>query len=370
MVKCGSLIQNLYLNYVRFNALQLVLLIRTRFQNKNMLMTNLYDNIDSYFRMIGGYSLISIEREKELSLIIQYSWSREKIDKAKEEMITANLRLVISCASGYLTRYHGSLTLIDLIAEGNIGLISAVNGYDFFHARSVPFAGYAGKAISRRIERAIRSDQLIHIPDHHIKYRLTLKDLEIEYGDKLTDDIIVEKLGITAEALVRIRTGGKSAYVTSLEDIGVDGQDWQDIISDDKDIDHVSNQVHSNDLLESLNIYLNVLNAKQKTIIEEMHLNPSPPTYRELGRRLGISPERIRQIHIRGLRILRLHIINDWNQKFNVNTKVKSSYDGFDQRMSFLRYDDPEYFYCMAQQDHERKAKEANKILLYLLKGN
>ena len=326
-------------------------------------VSNLYENIGTYIKMITRYERITVEREKELSYIIQHSQDAIEVEKAKEEMTTANLRLVISCAKRFLRRYHGSLAFIDLIAEGNIGLLKAVEKYDPDHESQAVFSTYAAQAINFKIKQAIRLDRIIRIPSEHNKYRMAIGELEELYGENITDEIIMAELGLSETSLENIRTGMVSGKVVSLEEVS-DNRDWQDVIGDGDDQDDDNgNKVCSNSLMKYLRQHLDVLNDRQRIVMEELHFKSFPSTYRELAQRFGISHERIRQIYFRSLKILKGRIIKDWNKSHKKKIHDPPSF----MSISHLKYRDPERFRDIVLAECERQKEEATEIINHFL---
>jgi RNA polymerase sigma factor (sigma-70 family) len=302
-------------------------------------------SLRAYIKSIQGYERISHAREKELSRIIRGD-DPQAADTALEELITANLFLVVKQAIRYINGYHSSLTMTDLISVGNEGLIRAAECYNSDHESGAVFSTFAVPTIRRRMERAIREDAIIASPAHHYKYRQHIASLQAEYGEDLTDEIILQELQITPEMLERVRKGTKSNGVIYLEDLTDDSGAWEDIIEDEGMIG--ADSVAS---LQSLHAYLDhyieQLKPKHQSILKDFYYDPSKPTLEVLSQRYDLSRERIRQIHMSSLRFIRRRILFEWRQEHG--------FDANDRRMKWLRYSESDLYNAIAE---EIKAKE------------
>jgi len=328
-------------------------------------MSSAYEGIYSYVKTIHRYERISVDREKELSYIILNSVDRHEVDKAVEEMITSNLFLVISCARKFLDKFHSSLTFMDLISEGNVGLIRAVRGYDATHESAAVFSSYAGKVIDRSIRKSIKLDRLIHIPEGHAKYRIALMELEEEYGKELSDELVAEKLEISEGKLSMIRDGIESGSVSHLENIREDTDaGWQDVI-EDKTTLTVDEELAKKNLCEYLSEHMEFLEERERYIVSELHFSPKGSSLRILGSKLGISPERVRQVHARALRKLRGRIIADWNKDNSKKVEMPRSFN--DKYMMMLRYAYPDNYSRLCEERHQREIEEASEIVNHFL---
>jgi len=328
-------------------------------------MAGAYDGIHLYVKTISCYERISVEREKELSYIILNSTDQHEVDKTVEEMVTSNLFLVIACARRFLGKFHGTLSFMDLIAEGNIGLLRAVRGYDATHESTSVFSSYAGKIIDRSIKRAIKLDKLIHIPESHIKHRIALMELEEEYGNELSDCLVAEKLEISEGSLRRVRDGIESGAVSYLENIREDTEaGWQDVV-EDKTTLTVDEELAKKNLCEYLSEHMKFLEEREREVVSELHFNPKGSSLKILGDKLDISPERVRQIHARALRKLRGRIIADWNK--NNDKKVGISRRFNDKHLIMLRYAYPDRYDRLYEERHQREMAEASEIVNHFL---
>jgi len=259
------------------------------------------DPVRQYLREIGKVPLLTAEEEVELAK--RY----EKGDKkAKDKLTESNLRLVVSIAKKYIGR---GLSLLDLIQEGNQGLIRAVEKYDW--RRGFKFSTYATWWIRQAITRAIADQaRTIRIPVHMVEtinklYR-TSRRLMQELGREPTPEEIGEELEIDAE---RVREIFKIAQeVTSLEaPVGEDKESFLgDFIPDESQlspVDQASKQLLKNHLDEVLST-LSDREAKVLKLRFGLEGNKQM-TLEEVGKVFGVTRERIRQIEAKALRKLK-----------------------------------------------------------------
>jgi RNA polymerase primary sigma factor len=259
------------------------------------------DPVRQYLREIGKVPLLDAEEEVELAK--RYEKSERK---AKDKLTESNLRLVVSIAKKYIGR---GLSLLDLIQEGNQGLIRAVEKYDW--RRGFKFSTYATWWIRQAITRAIADQaRTIRIPVHMVEtinklYR-TSRRLMQELGREPTPEEIGEELDIDAE---RVREIFKIAQeVTSLEaPVGEDKESFLgDFIPDESQlspVDQASKQLLKNHLDEVL-ATLSDREAKVLKLRFGLEGNKQM-TLEEVGKVFGVTRERIRQIEAKALRKLK-----------------------------------------------------------------
>ncbi len=263
------------------------------------------DNIQMYLREIGKTALLTSQEEKELA-------KRAEVGDpaAKERLIKANLRLVVSIAKRYINR--GPLNISDLIQEGNIGLFRAVEKFDW--RKGFKFSTYATWWIRQAITRALADQsRTIRIPVHMVetisKYTQTKRKLSQELGrEPLTEEIAIE-IGLDVEKVRYIEK--VSQTVVSLEAPIGDDDDKSvraDFIKDEKNL--APTQLVSQELLrDQIRKVLGDLTERERKILE-MRFGLSDGvthTLEEVGKVFNVTRERIRQIESKALEKIRIH---------------------------------------------------------------
>ena len=259
------------------------------------------DPVKMYLKTIGKERLLTATEEVYLAKRI------EKGDlSAKDRLIEANLRLVVSVAKKYVSR---GMVFLDLIQEGNLGLIKAVDKYDY--KKGFKFSTYATWWIRQGITRAIADKaRTIRIPVHMVghvnKYIRIQRQLLQKLGREPNHDEISELLGVTPD---RVREIIKIAEETISLDTPIgEGEDAH--ISDfieDSEAEAPLDAATFSMLQKDLQIVLNTLHDRERKIINlrfGLH-DGLPRTLEEVGREFSLTRERIRQIEFKALSKLR-----------------------------------------------------------------
>ncbi len=259
------------------------------------------DPVRMYLKEIGKIPLLTPEREAELAERISLG---DK--KAKDELIEANLRLVVSIAKRHVGK---GMYFLDLIQEGNLGLIKAVEKFD--HSKGYKFSTYATWWIRQAITRA-NADQArtIRIPVHMVetihKVSRTTRQLLQELGREPTTDEVAEALGMTADKVREIMKIAQDPV--SLETpIGEEEDSRIGDFVEDNDSPDPSDSASYSLLREQLCNILHTLTPREEEVIKlRFGLEDGRPrTLEEVGKKFEITRERIRQIEAKAIRKLR-----------------------------------------------------------------
>ncbi|GAB4343890.1 MAG: hypothetical protein Kow0099_22780 [Candidatus Abyssubacteria bacterium] len=262
------------------------------------------DSIGSYLKEISRQSLLSYEEEIELAKRIS-----KGDQEARKRLIISNLRLVVSVANKYL---HYGLPLLDLIEEGNLGLIKAVDKFDY--RKGYKFSTYATwwirQAISRFLANYGRTIRIpVYMTENVIKYKQATQRLYKEWGRKPTLEEVALELEITPEDVAELHR--YSQRIASLEaTVGdEDGAELGELIEDTQSIDPVDivAKVFRDQKLMQM---LEQLTQREADILQYRYglVDGDPHTLKETGDRFNLTRERIRQIESKALKKLRKYI--------------------------------------------------------------
>lgn len=267
---------------------------------ESLLSVNSDDSVKIYLRQIGKIPLLSASEELDLAKKIQ----EEHNAFSKDVLVNANLRLVVSIAKKYIGR---GLSFLDLIQEGNVGLIKAAGRFDY--KKGYKFSTYATWWIQQSITRAIADKaRIIRLPIHMIdsisKIRRTTIELTTELGRTPTKQEIAYRLGLPVSKLTSII---KSAQSTVSMDTPATSDDDSSKIADfivDNSTITPDGKVSQENLLEDTRKILNQLSQKERDVLilrYGLDNNGMKKTLDEIGSQYGVSRERIRQIETRAI---------------------------------------------------------------------
>jgi RNA polymerase nonessential primary-like sigma factor len=259
------------------------------------------DATQLYLNEIGYSPLLTADEEKHFSRL-----ARSGDQSGRRRMIESNLRLVVKISRRYINR---GLTLLDLIEEGNLGLIRAVEKFD--PERGFRFSTYATWWIRQTIERAIMNQtRTIRLPIHVVKelniYLRAARELTQKLDHEPSAEEIADLLDKPAADVKRML--GLNERVTSVDTpLGPDSdRSVVDTIADTRESDP-SELLQDSDIKESIADWLQELTEKQREVVSRRFglQGYESSTLEEVGREIGLTRERVRQIQVEALRRLR-----------------------------------------------------------------
>ncbi|MDR2694279.1 MAG: sigma-70 family RNA polymerase sigma factor [Chitinispirillales bacterium] len=270
--------------------------------------------------MLGKYREYLFENKKE-ALIESYTYWDGVRDQAKCAMIEANVRLVVSIAKRYA---HRGLEISDLIQEGNKGLITAVENYDY--RKFYKFSTYAIWWIREALSRAIHEkSKTIHLPastfDLVNKIEQFSRKWSVAHGTPPTIETIAKELKCSEEK-IEMAIECASTLISLDKEVGADDGTTVGEYIEDTQSEDPFNRLSLNNLKECISVVLDSLDYKEReTVIMRFGLDDGRiKTLGEIGVKLNLTNERVRQIEIKALRKLKqssmVHELESWREDF------------------------------------------------------
>lgn len=272
----------------------------TQATKKKRAPSRLQTPLETYLREINETALLTANDEKELSNRISAGDAA-----ARDRMVRANLRLVVNIARGYSGK---GLPLQDLIEEGNLGLLRAVEGFD--PNMNTRFSTYASYWIKQSIKRAlVNSSKTIRIPAYMVellsKWRRATTKLTDELNRTPTPEDIAKELGIPKKKLRIVKKAITLYNATPHSDPEDGGLTLGDIVPDER-VRGPEDELINSDNLVHVSRLLDEMDPREATILKmRFGLDDcEPQTLKEIGESLGLTRERVRQIEGEALRRL------------------------------------------------------------------
>ena len=289
--------------------------------------SNSEDSVNVYLNEIGRVDLLTAEQERELGRRIsegQHCQARLQVEeleggerrrlerkvedgrRARDELIEANLRLVVSIARKH---ERPGVQMLDLVQDGNIGLMRAVEKYDY--TKGFKFSTYATWWIRQSISRAIHDQSSsIRIPQHMAEFinqiRRATRDLVLELDREPTIDEIAQRCSMTVERVAELQQ--MAAAVVSLDSKIGDESDAPSLGDQigDQEADDPSDAAARAELRRAVHLVLDGLEPRDQEILKmRFGIDCEPHTLDEVATRFNVSRERVRQIEARTLARLR-----------------------------------------------------------------
>ena len=259
------------------------------------------DNVRMYLKEIGKISLLSLDEEQELSKRIASG-----DEEAKKILAESNLRLVVSIAKRYVGR---GLLFLDLIQEGNIGLMKAVDKFDY--DKGFKFSTYATWWIRQAITRALADQaRTIRVPVHMVetinKLARVERQMALDLNREPTDSELAKKMNLPLDKIVEIRRISQDPVSLETPIGEEDDSHLGDFLADERTMGPEEYTDYTM-LKEELKEVLETLTKREEEVLELRFglYDGTCHTLEEVGKKFGVTRERIRQIEAKALRKLR-----------------------------------------------------------------
>lgn len=289
---------------------------------ENLSSINTDDSVRIYLQQIGKIPLLSSEEEQEVAKKIM----ENNCELSKNILVNANLRLVVSIAKKYIGR---GLSFLDLIQEGNMGLMKAAERFDY--TKGYKFSTYATWWVQQSITRAIADKaRIIRLPIHMIeslgKIRKATIDLTTELGHVPSKQEVAYRLGVSVSKLTSIVKSAQSTIsIETPANQKADSTKIADYIVDESTVTPDS-RVSQENLFDDIRKMLNQLSPKERDVLilrYGLDNNGNKKTLDEIGSQYGVSRERIRQIENRAISKLKKLCRNE-----NLTSGLKNYFGG------------------------------------------
>jgi len=248
--------------------------------------------LETYLREINETALLTADQEKDLARKIG-----EGSTEARDQMVRANLRLVVNIARGYTGK---GLALQDLIEEGNLGLLRAVEGFD--PTMNTRFSTYASYWIKQSIKRAlVNTAKTIRIPAYMVellaKWRRATNKLNDELGRPPTHEEVAKYMGLPKKKLNIIKKAIRVYNAAPQSDQGEQGWSIDEMLMDSRSKTPDTEMVETDDLKHVM-VLLDKMDKREATVLRMRFGldDEEPKTLKEIGECLGLTRERVRHI--------------------------------------------------------------------------
>ena len=267
-----------------------------------VMSANVDDPVKMYLKDIGKVPLLSLDEERELAKKVM-----EGDEYAKKKLCESNLRLVVSVAKKYVGKT--SMAFLDLIQEGNMGLLRAVDKFDY--TKGFKFSTYATWWIRQAITRAMADQsRTIRIPVHMVetinKYVKVSRTLMQKLGREPSVDEIAKEMGMSVEKVMEIQKTAQDPISLETPMGEEDDGKMADVIEDEtakSPIEYATQTL----LREQLLAVVDTLTPREQEVIRQRYglLDGKQKTLEEVGKEFSVTRERIRQIEAKALRKLK-----------------------------------------------------------------